>query len=456
MPRFIAGKRPSGPSGMEREQARTGAPRTTGARSGRPSPAGLLAVHQAVGNRAFGRMMRSAGPPTMQRKRATQSTVDSSMRPESGRQRAESEPRSKENTTGLPDALKAELENLSGISLDAVRVHYHSAEPAEIAAVAYAEGLDIHIGPGQERHLPHEAWHVVQQLQGRVRPTSEVQGIAINADVDLEREADVMGERATRSSREPGPGESREPRQAALRNVPVVQRLHEDLVQEGGFKAEKGRAENSKSLAGASRKPLAVIPGVLRIGGVDQDVEIHVHLNANNPLSTFSGANVRFQGAPSGFAYWSADTVDSHRWLKEILDTGLPDWSKKATWEKTALANQIVWQGPVGAGWKFDEAARAAHRRSNAHYVVKFTVTRVKALDFDVSEDDAGRKSKIAELLGPRISAISTKKSADKTLVTLVYLNEQVAQEQLDEDAEKLQRQWSSSKNFTHKPTNAW
>ena len=26
---------------------------------------------------------------------------------------------------------------------------------------------DIHLGPGQEKHLPHEAWHVVQQKQGQ-------------------------------------------------------------------------------------------------------------------------------------------------------------------------------------------------------------------------------------------------------------------------------------------------
>ncbi|PTS87753.1 hypothetical protein DBR17_05420, partial [Sphingomonas sp. HMWF008] len=66
------------------------------------------------------------------------------------------------NRTGLPDGLKAGLEGLSGLSMDAVRVHYGSARPAQIAALAYADGTDIHLAPGQERHLPHEAWHVVQ------------------------------------------------------------------------------------------------------------------------------------------------------------------------------------------------------------------------------------------------------------------------------------------------------
>lgn len=52
---------------------------------------------------------------------------------------------------------------------------------------------------GQERHLPHEAWHVVQQAQGRVKPTFQMKGMAVNDDEGLEHEADIMGERAVQS-----------------------------------------------------------------------------------------------------------------------------------------------------------------------------------------------------------------------------------------------------------------
>jgi hypothetical protein len=101
------------------------------------------------------------------------------------------------NDTGLPDELKSGIETLSGVSLDAVRVHYDSAQPAQLNALAYAQGSDIHVGPGQEGHLPHEAWHVVQQAQGRVRPTTQLQdGVSINDDEALEREADAMGDKA--------------------------------------------------------------------------------------------------------------------------------------------------------------------------------------------------------------------------------------------------------------------
>jgi len=68
----------------------------------------------------------------------------------------------KENNTGLPDNLKTGVENLSGISLDDVKVHRNSDKPAQLNAHAYAQGTDIHLGAGQEKHLPHEAWHVVQ------------------------------------------------------------------------------------------------------------------------------------------------------------------------------------------------------------------------------------------------------------------------------------------------------
>jgi hypothetical protein len=104
------------------------------------------------------------------------------------------------NNTGLPDQLKSGIENLSGMSMDDVKVQYNSAEPAALNALAYAQGSDIHVGPGEEEHLPHEAWHVVQQAQGRVKPTTQLKGnIKINDDSGLEAEADVMGAKALQS-----------------------------------------------------------------------------------------------------------------------------------------------------------------------------------------------------------------------------------------------------------------
>jgi hypothetical protein len=103
----------------------------------------------------------------------------------------------KENNTGLPDNLKTGIKNLSGYSMDDVKVHYNSDKPTQLNAHAYAQGSDIHVASGQEKHLPHEAWHVVQQKQGRVKPTMQMKGqVNINDDAGLEKEADVMGAKA--------------------------------------------------------------------------------------------------------------------------------------------------------------------------------------------------------------------------------------------------------------------
>ncbi|TCD21057.1 DUF4157 domain-containing protein [Pedobacter psychrodurus] len=97
----------------------------------------------------------------------------------------------------LPDNLKNGIEALSGISLDDVKVHFNSDKPAQLAASAYSKGTDIHLAPGQEEHLPHEAWHVVQQKQGRVKPTAQLKSdTMVNDDPDLEKEADEMGAKA--------------------------------------------------------------------------------------------------------------------------------------------------------------------------------------------------------------------------------------------------------------------
>jgi len=94
------------------------------------------------------------------------------------------------NRTGLPDALKARFENLSGLPLDDVRVHRNSDKPAGLSALAYAKGSEIHLGPGQEKHLEHELGHVVQQKQGLVPNTSYFKGNPINDNPLMEQQAD--------------------------------------------------------------------------------------------------------------------------------------------------------------------------------------------------------------------------------------------------------------------------
>ncbi len=128
------------------------------------------------------------------------------------------------NRTGLPDHLKSGIEALSGYSMDPVRVHFNSPKPAQLQAHAYTKGTDIHVAPGQEKHLPHEAWHVVQQMQGRVMPTDRINGININSSSALEWEADVMGARAARMNAVPGKAlQMKKPDHGTAQLVPHVE-----------------------------------------------------------------------------------------------------------------------------------------------------------------------------------------------------------------------------------------
>jgi hypothetical protein len=97
------------------------------------------------------------------------------------------------NKTNIPDELLEKMQQLSGFDLSDVRVHYNSKKPLEVGALAYAEGENIYIAAGQEEHLEHELWHVIQQKQGKVSATTEVNGQKVNDESNLEGEADKMG-----------------------------------------------------------------------------------------------------------------------------------------------------------------------------------------------------------------------------------------------------------------------
>jgi len=189
----------------ERRVARSADP-ATAARSAarRPAadaaapPAGgaaLVQLQSALGGRAAIVQMRQLAA-ALQRRPDAAGAVQRVEPEEEMLQRKEAP-----NNTGLPDALKAGVESLSGEDLSGVRVHRNSPEPAQLNALAYARGDDIHVAAGQEQHLPHEAWHVVQQRQGRVQPTSQLQGVDINDDAGLEAEADRMGSKALQMRR---------------------------------------------------------------------------------------------------------------------------------------------------------------------------------------------------------------------------------------------------------------
>ncbi|GAB2579783.1 hypothetical protein GCM10027066_22600 [Dyella jejuensis] len=135
------------------------------------------------------------------------------------------------NESGLPLPLRRGIEKLSGMDMEGVVVHRNSAKPAQLNALAYAHGNDIHLGPGQDRHLPHEAWHVVQQKQGRVQPTMHADGLRINDSRSLEAEADAMGHRAVQMQ----VANSFQPSSAPVQSQSVVQLVRREHKGIGGL-----------------------------------------------------------------------------------------------------------------------------------------------------------------------------------------------------------------------------
>ena len=138
----------------------------------------ILQLQRTIGNRAVGRLL-------------TETEKGFDFQSQSAQRQIEL---GEENQLGLPGNLKAGIESLSGMPMDDVKVQYNSSRPAEVQALAYTQGNNIYVGPGQEKHLPHEAWHVAQQKQGRVTSANvQAKGASINDDPGLEREADQMG-----------------------------------------------------------------------------------------------------------------------------------------------------------------------------------------------------------------------------------------------------------------------
>ncbi|MCP5049030.1 MAG: DUF4157 domain-containing protein [bacterium] len=106
--------------------------------------------------------------------------------------------------SGLPRGVQARMENALNTSLSDVTVHSNSGKASEVGALAYTQGTDIHVAPGQynpgtsagKQLLGHELAHVAQQKDGRVQPTGSVGGLPLNDSPALEKEADDLGSKA--------------------------------------------------------------------------------------------------------------------------------------------------------------------------------------------------------------------------------------------------------------------
>lgn len=110
----------------------------------------------------------------------------------------------KESSSNLPSEVGAKMESSFQTDFSDVSIHTNSNQAKSIGALAYTQGSDIHFAPGQfkpdttsgQKLIGHELTHVVQQREGSVKPTTSVGGMPVNDSPSLEKQADVMGNRA--------------------------------------------------------------------------------------------------------------------------------------------------------------------------------------------------------------------------------------------------------------------
>ncbi|MBR7793336.1 HNH endonuclease [Undibacterium sp. FT147W] len=209
----------------------------------------------------------------------------------------------KPNNTGLPNQLKSGIESLSGMSMDHVKVRYNSSQPAQLNALAYAQGSDIHVAPGQEQHLPHEAWHVVQQAQGRVKPTMQMKdGVAVNDDAGLETEADVMGAKALKLLQTKAQLKDTSPSTSIRKSDVAVQRVWK----------RGSEIINSKTVDG---NPISYLELIL---GNDNPFNHYVNAYKTNEDSDFSELYDRLSNTLIEERQYELDTIinNATEWIK--------------------------------------------------------------------------------------------------------------------------------------------
>ncbi|XHX79874.1 MAG: GNAT family N-acetyltransferase [Stenomitos frigidus ULC029] len=104
----------------------------------------------------------------------------------------------------IPAPLRTQMESAFNANFANVKIH-EGNHVGSVGAIAYTQGDRIHFAPGRfnpdtrsgQALLGHELAHVVQQRQGRVKPTTQVNGLPVNDQSALEQEADVLGQKAT-------------------------------------------------------------------------------------------------------------------------------------------------------------------------------------------------------------------------------------------------------------------
>jgi hypothetical protein len=110
------------------------------------------------------------------------------------------------NNSAIPEDLQGKMDKTFQADFSDVKIHPNSTRAPEVGALAYTQGSDIHFAPGQfkpdtsggKELLGHELTHVLQQREGKVKPTTQVNGVPVNDNSSFENEADAFGRKLSR------------------------------------------------------------------------------------------------------------------------------------------------------------------------------------------------------------------------------------------------------------------
>ncbi|MEC4677978.1 MAG: DUF4157 domain-containing protein [Nitrospirota bacterium] len=259
--------------------------------------------------------------------------------------------------TGLPASLKSGIEGLSGFSMDDVKVHYNSQKPSQLKALAFAQGRDIHLASGQERHLPHEAWHVVQQKQGRVKPTLQMKAnINVNDEVHLEREADVMGNKALLLN----VSNASDPQKPLIEKTSMSCPDQAPLQARFGFEIELPMLFTHKgdkavpSLAGGLPIPMTDVPMDAGFGGTHTNLVNgdHCYLNVDHSrtlnklydaeLDQYAADNALNQNAQDSLKAISGTLMPSGASIVEVVTTAWDENTLSRTQARARVQNVVA------------------------------------------------------------------------------------------------------------------
>jgi len=126
--------------------------------------------------------------------------------------------------------MKQAAQDVTGVDYSNVDVELDSSDPEKLNAKATRQGKDIKIGKGNEESLPHELAHI---QQGKVPVTTQKDGMPINDDESLEKQADKVGQKISDKANQPTPDTQEKALQPPT-DGNVIQK-DDDTEEEGGF-----------------------------------------------------------------------------------------------------------------------------------------------------------------------------------------------------------------------------